>query len=80
MSKASMKSSLPQFNSQRMVMDYIRGFYGPAAEQGRATGEKPSQATPGNLRHGKPDATLWPSVALRRVEEVPHAVNGRETR
>ncbi len=33
MSKASIKSILPQFNSQRMVMDYIRDFYSAANKQ-----------------------------------------------
>ncbi|MEE8343308.1 MAG: alpha-glucan family phosphorylase, partial [Gammaproteobacteria bacterium] len=36
MSKASMKSTLPRFNAQRMVMDYIRDYYGPAINQSRA--------------------------------------------
>lgn len=30
MAKESMKSSIPQFNSQRMVMDYVNKFYLPA--------------------------------------------------
>ncbi|MEW6647675.1 MAG: alpha-glucan family phosphorylase [Pseudomonadota bacterium] len=32
-SKISMKSLLPRFNAQRMVMDYIRDYYGPAQRQ-----------------------------------------------
>ncbi len=32
-SKASMKSLLPRFNSQRMVMDYVKKFYSAAARQ-----------------------------------------------
>lgn len=31
LSKASMKSIIPHFNAQRMVMDYVRKFYAPAA-------------------------------------------------
>ncbi|MDB6062796.1 MAG: alpha-glucan phosphorylase [Verrucomicrobiaceae bacterium] len=31
-SKASMKSIIPHFNAQRMVMDYVRKFYGPASK------------------------------------------------
>lgn len=34
-SKNAMKSLIPQYNSQRMVMDYIRRFYTPAAQHGR---------------------------------------------
>ncbi len=33
--KASMASILPRFNAQRMLEDYLRGFYGPAAAQRR---------------------------------------------
>ena len=33
-SKASMKSLIPRFNSQRMAMDYARDFYAPAIAQG----------------------------------------------
>jgi starch phosphorylase len=32
-SKASMKSIIPHFNAQRMVMDYVRKFYSPASKQ-----------------------------------------------
>src|SRR3546814_6401338 len=37
-SKNSMKTLIPRFNAERMVMDYVRKFYGPAARQeiGRA--------------------------------------------
>ena len=74
MSKASMKSTLPQFNSQRMVMDYIRGFYGPAAEQGRVLsrnrfkGARDLAAWKGKIRK------LWSTVALRRVDEATQAI------
>lgn len=33
MSKASMKSIIPRFNAQRMVMDYVRDFYAAAKGQ-----------------------------------------------
>src|SRR3546814_3178572 len=29
-----MKTLIPGFNAERMVMDYVRKFYGPAARQG----------------------------------------------
>ncbi|MEO0973001.1 MAG: alpha-glucan family phosphorylase, partial [Pseudomonadota bacterium] len=35
LTKASMASILPRFNAQRMLEDYLRGFYGPAAAQAR---------------------------------------------
>lgn len=33
LSKASMKSIIPSYNAQRMVMDYVRKFYAPATKQ-----------------------------------------------
>ena len=33
-SKASMKTIMPRFNAQRMVMDYVSGYYQPAVQQG----------------------------------------------
>ena len=74
MSKASMKSTLPQFNSQRMVMDYIRDFYGPAAEQGRALTKNGSRGAKELATWKQKIHELWPSVALRRIEDVPQAV------
>ena len=74
MSKASMKSTLPHFNSQRMVMDYIRDFYAPAAEQGRALAKYRFRGAKELAAWKKKIHELWPSVALRRIEEVPQAV------
>ena len=74
MSKASMKSILPQFNSQRMVMDYIKGFYGPAARQGRALGANRHHGARELAAWKKKVHARWPSVALRRVDSAQQAV------
>ena len=79
MSKASMKSALPKFNSQRMVMDYIRGFYGPAAEHGKllsmnnAKGARELAAWKGRI------ARLWPAVSLRSEDAAADAINAGDT-
>src|SRR5690606_356088 len=52
LSKASMKSILPQFNALRMVMDYVRKFYGPAAP-GCADLRSTTPATRADPPHGK---------------------------
>ena len=45
-SKASMKTILPRFNAQRMVMDYVRNYYQPATAQGiRLTADNAALAT-----------------------------------
>jgi len=74
MSKASMKSALPQFNSQRMVMDYIKGFYGPAAKQGRVLTANHSHGAKELAGWKAKIRELWPSVSLRRVDDVRYAV------
>jgi starch phosphorylase len=75
MSKASMKSILPQFNSQRMVMDYIKGFYGPAVRQGRALAANRYKGAKALAAWKKKIRELWPSVTLRRVDKALHAVS-----
>ncbi|HHJ16456.1 MAG TPA: glycosyltransferase family 1 protein [Gammaproteobacteria bacterium] len=74
MSKASMKSALPQFNSQRMVMDYIRGFYSPASEQGRKLARNRSRGAKELARWKTRVRERWPSVTLRRVDKQLCAV------
>jgi starch phosphorylase len=70
-----MKSILPQFNSQRMVMDYIKGFYGPAVRQGRALAANRYRSAKELAAWKKKIHELWPSVALRRVDEALQAVS-----
>ena len=68
-SKASMESVLPRFNSQRMVMDYVRSYYAPARthrenlERGRGRGAMQLAAWRQRL------ATGWARVQARRVDE-----------
>lgn len=67
-SKASMKTILPQYNSQRMVMDYVRDYYAPAGRQG--AGLKKMQYQPAI------DLALWKQkihaewfrVQIRRID------------
>jgi starch phosphorylase len=74
MSKASMKSTMPHFNSQRMVMDYIRGFYGPAAEQGRALARNRYKGAKELARWKEKVRNLWSSVTLRRLDDAAQAI------
>ena len=79
MSKASMKSILPQFNSQRMVMDYIRGFYGSAAKQGRKLAMNNSQGAHELAAWKEKIYRLWPNITLRRLDEAALAVDADST-
>lgn len=67
-SKNAMQSLIPAFNAQRMVMDYVQGFYSPAIQHGR-------QLTADSYRLAKELAAwkfkvrqCWPSVAMRRMD------------
>ena len=78
-SKNSMKSTLPRFNSQRMVMDYIHGFYHPAKEQGKRL----------NVDNGTPAKVLsnwkkkvreyWPHLRAMRIDEPVKHVRHAES-
>ena len=79
MSKASMKSILPQFNSQRMVLDYIRGFYGPAAHQGRKLGKNKAQGAQELAAWKNRIHKVWPEVTLCRLDTAVADVNAGDT-
>ena len=73
-SKASMKAILPQFNAQRMVMDYVRQFYGRAAVQSRKLREnngKPAQ----DLAHWKLKVSqVWGGVSIQTTGDIPACI------
>jgi starch phosphorylase len=69
--KRSMITTLPRFNAQRMVMDYVRRCYAPASRQGRrlsADGHRNAQEL---ARWKRFVASAWGKVRLRRVDEPP---------
>lgn len=79
MSKASIKSILPQFNSQRMVMDYIRGFYGNASRR-RSFLMTDNNAGAKTLAAWKNKVhKVWPNVSLRRVDDARPAISSSDT-
>jgi len=79
LSKNSMKSILPRFNSQRMVMDYVRNFYAPASRQKRKL----------QIESGNPAQQLavwkqkirerWHEVSLQRIDHAPQQLMHGET-
>ena len=77
-SKASMKSSIPNFNAQRMVRDYIRNHYAPASRQSRAF-------VVDNCREARELAVWkerinrhWHEVSLRRIDDSSDAIMAGE--
>jgi starch phosphorylase len=77
-SKNSMKQIIPRFNAQRMVMDYVRKFYGPASREGlrlaAAEFEKAKQLS----QWKKQLLQLWPGVKINSVKPVPPTLHHDE--
>jgi starch phosphorylase len=73
-SKASMKSLLPRFNAQRMVMDYVRDYYAPARKQRLVMmGNGYARASEVAAWRRK-IVDCWPRVRLRRLDGAPTAI------
>ncbi|MFL6651927.1 MAG: alpha-glucan family phosphorylase [Sulfurifustaceae bacterium] len=79
MSKASMKSMIPRFNSQRMVMDYVRRFYTHARRQRLVmSGNHYARAKELAAWRRKVDRS-WPRVKLRRLDEPRLEITAGQT-
>lgn len=70
MSKASMKSLIPHFNSQRMVRDYIESFYYPATTQRKKLTKDNGEPARRLSKWKKKIARTWPKVAIRKISET----------
>jgi len=69
-SKNSMKTLLPRFNSQRMVMDYVAGSYGPAARQYKRL-TTPDFGPAKSLAQWKQKIVQhWHKVTMRRLDDA----------
>lgn len=69
--KNSMKSLMPRFNAQRMVMDYLEKFYSGATRQHAllsGDGCAPAQQLADWKRRV---FTAWPGVSIRRLDPAP---------
>ncbi|MBS1247178.1 MAG: alpha-glucan phosphorylase [Proteobacteria bacterium] len=69
-SKSSMKSLIPRFNAQRMVMDYVRNYYTLARKQRLVmAGNQHARAKEVAVWRRKLDQS-WPLVRLRRLDST----------
>ena len=73
-SKASMKSILPHFNAQRMVMDYTRDYYSAASKQHRRLARDDGAPAAELARWKANVARVWPQAELRRLADVDDQV------
>ena len=78
MSKTSIKSILPRFNAQRMVMDYVRNYYAPARKQ-RLIMETNQFARAKELAAWRKKlVSSWTQVHLRRLDDMPNKIKAGE--
>ena len=78
-SKNSMKSIMPRFNAQRMVMDYIRNYYGPASRQCRSLCRDGHSGGKDLAAWKQRVEAAWPEVSVRRVNTAPESIWAGET-
>ncbi len=71
LSKASMKSTIPRFNAQRMLMDYVHKLYWPARQQRRRLEANGGQLARelAHWKHRVRDA--WPGVVVQLMLQPP---------
>jgi starch phosphorylase len=68
MSKASMKSIIPNFNAQRMIKDYVANLYGPASRQNRLLSANNRKAAFELATWKAKVKRAWPTVSIRRID------------
>ena len=74
MSKASMKSILPEFNAERMVMDYIDRYYLPAIRQHRRMSVDNGAPARELARWKTKIRENWGGVHAERADDSPNAI------
>ncbi|MCK4744194.1 MAG: alpha-glucan family phosphorylase [Sulfuriflexus sp.] len=79
MSKASMKSLMPRYNSQRMVMDYVRDFYSPASKQCPLIKSDNHHLADELAKWKNHIQACWDGVTIRRLDENESAIRSGET-
>jgi starch phosphorylase len=79
MSKASMKTIIPNFNAQRMVRDYITNCYGPASHQHKLLLENNYKGAKDLAEWKAGVNSAWPSVKLRRIDKSGNSLIAGES-
>ena len=77
--KNSMKTILPRFNSQRMMMDYVRDFYAPATKQYQVFKQDDFQSGRVLSVWKKTIYQHWHNVSIRMVSEPVNSLIPRES-
>jgi starch phosphorylase len=81
MAKQSIATILPRFNASRMVGEYLRKFYVPAAQQGRRYADDHFAHAIAVAQWKARVRAAWPGVAIRRLDTpVKHITFGDTVR
>ncbi|HEY4731803.1 MAG TPA: alpha-glucan family phosphorylase, partial [Gammaproteobacteria bacterium] len=78
-SKNSLKSLMPRFNAQRMVMGYVRQYYSNAKEHFRILSQDNYKSAKELSQWKKNIAKSWPKVTIRRLSTAPTAIRSGDT-
>jgi len=78
-SKASMKSLMPRYNSQRMVMDYVRDFYARASQQCPLIKGDNHQLADELAQWKNHITACWDGVTIRRVDSETCSIGSGES-
>tara|TARA_R110002110_G_scaffold415561_2_gene650934 strand:- start:154541 stop:157075 length:2535 start_codon:yes stop_codon:yes gene_type:complete len=71
LSKESMKSTIPRFNSQRMLMDYVRNLYWPAQQQRRLLEADGARLARELAQWKQRVRSAWPGVSVELMVQPP---------
>jgi starch phosphorylase len=78
MSKASMMSILPRFNTIRMALDYLRVSYAPAARESRLLHQDNARGAQELAAWKQKIADSWSAIEGRLTSPVPASISTRE--
>jgi starch phosphorylase len=70
----AMRTLIPRYSSARMVIDYARELYGPAARHGRRLNDDGAAAARALAAWKQKVLSAWPSVRLRLPEPPPATI------
>jgi len=73
-SKASMKSCIPNYNAQRMVRDYITNFYSPASRQNKKLCADDYKGALALAAWKAKVNSTWHSVSMRRIDDAGNSL------
>ncbi|MDH5802301.1 MAG: alpha-glucan family phosphorylase, partial [Gammaproteobacteria bacterium] len=79
MSKASMKTIIPNFNAQRMVTDYVNKFYCRANAHCKTLAHEERQQATQLARWKKHISNIWPQVSFRRIDDCSQKILAGES-